>query len=431
MMRQHVPAIRLTTTACKCARWPTLMIALALGAGEARADTGDMPTFSFDGFGTFGVVHSNNDQADFVAVPFKPNGAGYTHAWSADVDSLIAGQLTVKFTSQLMATVQVISEQNYDNTYRPHVEWANIKYQFTPNFSVRIGRTALPAFMQSESRKVGYANPWVRPPIELYGLVPITSNDGVDASYSMRVGAATNTVQVTLGRSGSRYPASRIGDGLTVRARNVIAFADTYEHGYATLHLNFGRTRLNVPELAPLFDAFRQFGPEGIAIAEKYGVHGNLVTFVGMGASYDPGKWFVTGEWGRIDTRSVFGAKTAWYISSGRRYGKFTPYVTYAKVTADSNLSDPGLTLSTLPPALVVPATALNTTLNNILGAISVQHSLSIGARWDFAANTALKLQFNHIRLGAGSAGSLVNLQPGFETCTSVNVLSASIDFVF
>ena len=58
----------------------------------------------------------------------------------------------------------------------------------------------------TDSRKIGYANPWVRPPVEVYRLVPVTSNDGVDVSYRLRVRSATNTFQVTAGRSDSRFP---------------------------------------------------------------------------------------------------------------------------------------------------------------------------------------------------------------------------------
>ena len=92
----------------------------------ARASAGagdpDASMFSLNGFGTLGVVHSSEDRADFTATLFQPNGAGYSHPWSAAVDSLIGAQLTANFTSRLSATLQIICEQNYDYTYRPHVE---------------------------------------------------------------------------------------------------------------------------------------------------------------------------------------------------------------------------------------------------------------------------------------------------------------------
>jgi hypothetical protein len=405
------------------------LLVAAIYAPGASAGDADMPDFSFSGFGTLGVVHSSEDQADFTSSTFKPDGAGFSHDWSADVDSLIGAQVTAKFTPQLSAVVQVISEQAFDNSYRPHVEWANIKYEFTPDFSVRVGRTALPVFLETDSRNVGYANPWVRPPIELYNLVPVTSNDGIDATYRMPVGTATNTFQISAGRSDSRFPNN--GGGASVQVRKLVMFVDTFERGFMTVRLSYGRSHFTIPAFEPLLDAFRQFGPEGIALDEKYNVDNRAVTFLGIGASYDPGTWFVMGEWGRINLHSVLGESTGWYTSGGYRFGKFTPYATLGEVKADSNTTDPGLTVSALPPELQGTAAALNAALNSQLGAIAAQRTISIGGRWDFAKNMDLKLQLDHTRLGAGSAGNFINIQPGFQRGGKANMVSIAVDFVF
>ena len=107
------------------------------GLAESASISADPNTsmFLFSGFGTLGVVHSSEDLADFTASIFKPNGAGYTRSWSPSVDSLIGGQVIANFSPKLSAMVQAISEQNYDNTYTPRIEWANLKYQLTPEAS--------------------------------------------------------------------------------------------------------------------------------------------------------------------------------------------------------------------------------------------------------------------------------------------------------
>ena len=179
-----------------------VLIALGLYAANVLADEPATPTFLFSGFGTAGVVHSSERQADFTNSPStKPNGVGYSRNWSADVDSRLGLQVTANVTPKLSAVLQVLSQQRYDNSYTPTVEWANIKYAFTPDFSVRVGRIAMPTFLVGDYRNVGYAVPWVRPPLQLYGhMLPVTSSDGVDASYRMRVGGATNTLQVSYGQ---------------------------------------------------------------------------------------------------------------------------------------------------------------------------------------------------------------------------------------
>jgi hypothetical protein len=87
--------------------------------------------------------------------------------------------------------------------------------------------------------------------------------------------------------------------------------------------------------------------------------------------------------------------------------------------------------VSALAPDLVGPATGLNTTLNEILALAAVQRTISVGSRWDVMRNIDLKLQYDRINLGAGSAGTLINVQPGFQRGGTVNLLTIAIDFVW
>ena len=105
------------------------------------------------------------------------------------------------------------------------------------------------------------------------------------------------------------------------------------------------------------------------------------------------------------------------------------PY--HAEARADSETSAPGLSLAGLPPGAAAAAAGLNAGLNAVLNLAPVQKTISVGLRWDFAPNADVKLQFDHARLGAGSAGTLVNVQPGFTPGGSFNVFSATVDFVF
>jgi hypothetical protein len=391
------------------------------GAEEATA-----PMFSLNGFGTLGAVYSSEENADFVADVFTAKGAGHTRQLSAAVDSRLGVQLVGNFASRLSATVQVITQERYDGTYTPRIEWANLKYQFTPQFSVRVGRTALASFLVSDFRKVGYANPWIRPPEEVYGLIPITSQDGVDASYRFQLGRFSHTLLAGYGKNEIKAPS-----GATTTIPHSLIVSDTVEYGPVTLRIAYQEAHLRIDALTVLFDAFRQFGPQGVALAERYDPTDRHATFIAVGGMYDPGAWFVTAEWGRARQRSAVGEREAWFASGGYRIGTWTPYVVHAQAKANTNTFDPGLTLSTLPPFLAGAASQLNAGLNVILGSTPVQRSTSVGARWDIRENVDLKLQFDYIDLGAGSAGTLTNLQPAFRPGGSVNLFSAAIDFVW
>jgi hypothetical protein len=399
---------------------------LALDASRVFADVPDPPVLKLSGFGTLGVVHSSENDADYVTSIFKPDGAGRSRSWSPAVDSVLGVQAVAHLTPQASAVVQLVSEQNYDGSYRPHVEWANLKYDITPDAFVRVGRVVMPSFLVSGFRKVGYASPWVRPPPGVYGIVPISTNDGVDASYRMHFGETSSTLQGTYGSLKSRAV-----DGTFSTARNQWGIFSTTDYGALTLRVAYHQAHLTLRSLDSFFAALRGFGPEGVALAQKYQCDGKLVPFASTGASYDPGKWFVTGEWATSRSHCFIGARSGWYAGGGYRLGKVTPYATYARSMAESERSTPGLTVSALPPFLQGPAAGVNAALNGIIGSVPRQQTIVIGARWDFAKHAAVKVQLDHIRLGAGSKGTLTNTSPAFQPGGKLNVFSATLDFVF
>lgn len=388
-------------------------------------------TFNFSGYGTLGFVRSDYDRADYQIDLFKPNGPGATREWSMDVDSRLGAQATAVFTPRLSAVVQVLAQQRYDDTYQPEIEWANVKYEAAPDLNVRVGRIVLPIFLVTDSRRVGYANVWVRPPVEVYSLVPVTSSDGADLSWRKSFGDFRNTFEMTVGRTSPRFPPSpTVGSG-KAEARRLFAAVDSLEYGRATLKLSYGQADLTVAAFDPFFDAFRQFGPPGADIARRYELRDKRVDFVGVGGMYDPGNWFAIAEWAKFDTHSVIGARSAWFASAGYRFGRATVYATYARSRAESATSDPGLPVAALPPQVQPVAAGLNAALNAQLADIPRQRTLSAGVRWDVGRNVALKMQYDDVRPQEGSAGTFNNEQPGFVPGTRVRLFSATLDFVF
>ncbi len=402
------------------------MLVCVTAAGAQAAET---PKFSFNGFGTLGVVHSDEDQADFASSSIVPDGAGYTRDWSTEVDSVLGLQFTANLTPRLTGILQVVSEQRYDETYTPVVEWANLKFDITPDLSVRAGRMVQQTFMVSEYRKVRYATPWIRPPKEVYGIIPVTNADGIDVSYRFRFDGFTNTLRALYGTNDVDIP-----DGGEVSSRDIVELSNTLERGAATLFASYSRSRLTIEDFNPLFDAFRQFGAQGQAIADRYDVDGKRFEIMSLGLRYDPGEWFVMGEWAWLNSRTFLGDSEGWYITGGYRFGEVTPYMTLARARARSDTSVPGLSPAGLPPAQAAQAQGLNAALNQMLmmgGAAAQQKSISVGVRWDFIRNAALKVQYQYLDLDDGSPGVLTNTQPGFEPGGSVNLFSAAIDFVF
>jgi hypothetical protein len=407
-------------------RLATRLIPFAFAALPACALADDASMWSLSGFGTASLVHSSERNADFTNTVLKVNGAGFTKSWSRNVDSRLGAQLDLALDKQWQAVLQVVAEQGVDGSYRPHVEWFNIKYQITPDLSVRLGRIALPIFLAADYRKAGYAYPWARTPVELYDAIPISNSDGVDATYRWRTGDVKHVTQASFGSTDIKITMMA-----RAKARKLAGLSHTVELGAASARLSVMTTDLSVDLVRDLFNGFRQFGQPGVAIADKYDVIHKRADGISFGANYDPGDWFVMGEIARLNARSFLGDKVALYGSAGYRFTSLTPYVTYAHVWSKGSVTDPGLSLVGLPPPLAAAAGQLNYGLNSILATIAVQSTRTAGVRWDFARNMALKLQLDRLQPAAGSTGTLLNVQPAYRPGTTINVTSVALDFVF
>lgn len=335
--------------------------------------------FTLSGFGTLGATYSSLHTADYAGAAFEPYGAGASRNIDFADDSRVGVQLTARFTSQLSALVQVVSHSNYDNTFTPTLEWANIDYAFTPDLNVRVGRIELPTFLTSDYREVGYANPWVRVPPELYDMAPITNSDGVDGSYRMHIGAVTNTVHLIYGKSAFHA----VPGPIRVQAQGIFGAFDTIEYRALNAHFGYLRAHASVPFASDL-----------------------PVALYSAAASLDMEHWFVQAEIARATAEGLTPGYIGGYATVGLRVGKLTPYVTYA---VEHSLG----------------RRVLSENLNN------GQRAASCGVRWDFAKNFDLKVQYDRVWTPAESVGLFMNEQPGFRLGSGTNVVTAALDFVF
>lgn len=419
-------------------RFVCCTVVLLLAAAAASAQDGQR--FALHGFGTLGVVRSTAKEADFVSGFFEPNGAGHTSNWAAGIDTKLGLQADARIAEKLSGVLQIVSLHGYDNTYTPRVEWANLKYQITPDFNVRVGRTVTMPFMVSDSRQVGYANPWIRPPQEVYGLIPITNKDGIDSTLKLHAGGMTSSLHASYGGTSLKLP----GSG-TVQAKDYFDISNTVERGPLTARLSYssGRVDLHTSTLDGLVSGYEQFGAalaamgasqsaaEARAVAARYRFEDAPISVFAAGASYDAARWLVMAEWARFNGHSILANSSAWYVSAAYRFGAFTPYAIVARLDAERR-SDPGVNAAGLPPPVAASATALNAGLNRLLdGTAFAQRSIAFGLRWDVARNIALKAQYDQLRLASWSSGRLGNVQPNFQPGATVKVMSFAVDFVF
>lgn len=351
--------------------------AIACCASDAHAQD-DPSMFALSGFGTFAATHSSLSAADFASNQFQASGAGASRNVDFEDDSKLGLQLQAHLTKKISALVQVVAREDYASRFRPTLVWANINYAFTPDFNVRVGRVEMPNFLAADYSEVGYALPWVRVPRALYNLEPVTSSDGIDASYRMHFGSVTDTIRVIAGTTTFHTPGP-----FRARGTGVLGLFDTIERGPLTWRVAYMHAHLQLP-----------FGPL------------SSTTVYMTGVSLDMSQWFVQAEIARQTATGLSPGYIGGYATAGVRIARVTPYVTYAQAhSLDHTTAVPNMNFG--------------------------ERDLSAGVRWDFAKNFDLKVQYDHVSAPANSTGWFTNFGPGFHLGPSANVVTAAVDFVF
>ncbi len=411
-----------------------LLAALTVLALNQAAGATDMERLRFSGFGTLGVVHSNDKSADFRSNIEQASGPGLTHKIDSGLDSVFGAQADINLLPGLTGTAQVISRRLSDmNLSKPYFEWANVKYQATRDLYVRGGRIVAPMFLISESRMVGYGQTAVRPSDEVYTINPVTYINGADIGYRFeggpvlfKIGAAggTLTQTITSGTATSKYYFNaKLFNGSAEYK------GSTFRAGYAKLAIDIKSDMFAVRNAA-LDKLVANKVPNAYMVQENTATNNVNVDFYNLGYVYDRDQWLFQAEFGsrKSDKDGIVDMDGVWLLA-GYRLGKFTPYLSWSKMSHKSAISLPTLDTSLL--ATTAEKNSVNAVNTNFMQRFD-RGDIAAGLRWDVLENVALKVQMDRIHKGAGGQAYFVNGTAEFAgNNRTINLYSATLDYVF
>ncbi|MBF0463014.1 MAG: hypothetical protein HQL87_16720 [Magnetococcales bacterium] len=421
-------------------RWCLLALLPLLSIGIARAEEDDRLRFDF--YGTLGFSH--DDSANLAPVrdlSQRPRRSNQTNdSWV--MDSRLGLQASYAVNPWVDLMTQAVWREQADISLDSYLDWAFINLHPTPAFDVRLGRVGYDVFLMSDHRNLGYAYPWVRPPIEFYGWIPMYSVNGGDMAYTLEEGTARWRFKAQAGHAGLKFPMgsdASSGPDYDFKSDNVWSLTAAWESdpwrikgGYSQIVL-----KTDAPILAPLqagLETVARAGLPGVS-AEAAALRDDLtyqdvtLRYVTLGVAYDDGVWLGQAEWGRVTTTAdmVSNGNMA-YLGMGRRFGDWTPFVLLSGVrstvpvrqtSADWNLS---ASLSGLQASAV---SVLNSTRFD-------QETESLGVRWDFNSHLAFKVQGDSTLVHPYGYGLwYVGTNDRTHVDTRINLLSATMDFVF
>ncbi|MFY0642165.1 MAG: hypothetical protein JXR16_14025 [Bermanella sp.] len=380
-----------------------------------------------NGFASFGLVQSDNEDAYHRGITDEANFRRYTKAGI---------QMTFNIDDSTSVITQLVSKG--ENDFDTKADWLYLKHSFGNGLSAKVGRLRKPNYMLSEFFDVGYAMPWTQPPVEVYGVLEDSANfEAVDLTYDFEIGDWSAYTQVQYGRSQTE----------TAISKDLIAFNFSMNNGNLTLRAGYSQADADLiagTDLAATVTAVNG----ALALTDKTAEQINGAqkgVFYGLAAMYDDGNLVIMGEFNSLTVDTIFPDQDGYYLMGGYRIGQWMPYLTFAHAeTTDDDTRD-----------ATVSAVAVDSYVNNVLGvadgdaayAATVaatsaaaaggiasaqaefdkeQDRTALGVRYDWKPGVAIKVQYDMV-----DTGDTIGEFDSFPADSKANILSITIDTVF
>ncbi|TDM08780.1 MAG: hypothetical protein C4K60_05155 [Ideonella sp. MAG2] len=416
---------------------PLALLALCLGQAQAEPAS----HWEVSGFGSVGVVSQHG--AEGWRMNRNMTQAPADGPVSARPDSRLGVQLNWQLDTQWEAAVQAVSlSKPAHSPWRDSVEWAYLGYRPSPHTRIRLGRTNPDTYLYADSRNVGYALTWVRPPVDFYGFAPMAATDGVDLEHQWTLDDTRWRMRLTAGIFATMATA---GDGSTfrIRAKDAYGFSLLREEGGLLLKASGLRTRLNMG----MPEGFLQLkqGLAGLQSLPLPGLNESLAplqdalwtegqaTYLALGAQYEHGPWTTVAEWSDLSIpKTLTGGRRA-YGSVSYRLGTVSLYGLASRVSPHKNMPVVPDLVGSLSPVLGPVQAQQAQGLATVAAEVATrsrfdQGTVGLGLRWDATPQMALKFQIDRFRVYPSGSAAWMN---GTASAARGNLVSVGLDFVW
>ena len=390
----------------------------------AQDDETGLSALTLRGFGTVGLVRSTDGQAEVARDLLQPRGV--SNHWSGKIDSNLGVQLNYLASESVEAVIQAVSRYNYKGNYSPELTEALLKYDPSPYISLRMGRVGTDLFMHGDSRLIGYSQLAARPNIDYYSSLAVTYLDGGDLQATFPLGEGLLRAKGYYGFLREMLPFD--DEHLDLRGSRAIGGYLDYQQGGWQWRAGMAQISFKHSVPSPLSDVRSELIGSGVTSAQKTAadleLQGTKARYYSMGVVYDRGPLLMQVMLGRLsyDSKAIQDQDSAMFLA-GYRIGNLKPFIGYSRARSRASPVSSGL-----------PDTGshvqINAALNDYLAESHVdQHTYSIGLRWDFRRDMALKLQADAIR---GKPDSIYTFRRESDHWDGkTNVFTLVLDFIF
>lgn len=385
---------------------------LALSAQAVQLET--LP-LQLNGFATVAAVSTSEDDVSYLNAD---------DSWRFDTDSVAGIQLILPVNDKVSFTTQIVARGADD--FDAELEWAYATIRAIDIADVRAGRLRIPFFLISDSLEVGYSYPWIRPPVEVYGQLGFSRFDGADSVVNFSVGDTDFVVQPFFGSTNPTQDFQ--GEEGELDVTNLWGLNVSLSYDWLTLRIGHTEGDFDITGVDSINQFLMGLQMAGFGyVADRFGVTGRHGKFTGVGLDIQYDDLRVLSEYTQRETDGLIADTTGWYVTVGYRFGTLMPHITLSELETDENYNAVTAYLP-LMPMMLAGGTQQFVQMN------TVNHdSVTLGLRWDFLPQTALKFEWQSMSVDGGSmpVSPSFSVGPTYTPGDDVDVYSIALDMIF
>ena len=404
-------------------------------------------SYDFSGFGTLGYAVSNNPSP---YLQYIDNEGTFSR------DSLIAGQLDIRFSPKLSATIQakLAANNSQANGVDVDITWAFLSYRPTNDWLFRIGELQVPGYLNSVNRDVGVTYDYARLPAEADSTSPIYHFTGAAISKTFNFDDSDFTVDLYAGKKttdlryyiGNEIPGAYTqGSSYNQVKIDLVGLAFSYKTPKHTFVAAIHRVKvkneggeewlkeIGFTEIIPGSDIgyYNNEPSSGASITNRFDLYlANIGADISLGNDLRLASELVYRKTNdlNIGINGVLG-----YVSLQKRIDKWTPYVFYSQIKTFSNDLKKHQRIDSNQVPSAIPNAALINASQHVIADIYQaydQFSVAIGTSYRFSPMSVLKAEIMFVDVDQTS--SLFDVSSQNESSDfSTTIFSLSYSFAF
>jgi hypothetical protein len=357
--------------------------------------------FEFSGFARLVGGYLDTDEAEYLA---------YSDELKFGEQSLFALQSDFTASETLSASAQLLAHSS--DLRESGLEWLYLRYEPNNNLRFTLGKLRTPFTRYSGTLDVGFAYPWISPPQQVYATFLFSNYNGVTAAYRFNAATVNFEIEALMGSYSGDF--ERQGGSINAdidKITGLIVSGDRGNFSFRASYLSSDEMDIDIPGLSQFANVLDMSGFNELGESLRFNKRAG-----GFQASinYDSLDYFAAFEWTKFDSSLLLVPnEESFYLTGGYNFYPFQAHATFA--SSQSALSLPS---QQIPTGINEGLDQLALNYQAVVDGINKNQldSFSVGLRWDFRYNMALKGEVTLLRGEEGETSFFSNISnPNFD----------------